>query len=218
MQNHECTSPCAWLRVRCCATSSQTGSNGTVRLFEDYEHLDRDCEFHNVTSHHITSHASHHITFPPSSVLSLSFRLANSIRHFVLRMLRVWAAAEAAFLVIMKLRQKHLAQRTRAPPIPRQLRDRNADRIFKTLQNPHTDSSPEDFISGWLRDAKHEDIKRDNILEFFAGSLYFKHLNELTEPEYKAVEEYVDNEISRENQAVEYAEGHNVNVKVGCSC
>lgn len=102
--------------------------------------------------------------------------------------LHVWMLGEAAFFLGVYLPWKaHLQHPAVHPPPPS--RPERAELFQRVTENL---SGPELYLSKWFMNAKIEDIKRDNLKEFFAWSLMNARYETIDEDEDAELEEYID--------------------------
>lgn len=98
--------------------------------------------------------------------LSVVFSLVSSL--FLLpfpipRALKVWLALEAAFYLAVYLPHKEYLQRAAKHPVPPCRQDRRE--LF--LRCHETIPDPDLYLRKWFRDAPADDIKRENVKDFF---------------------------------------------------
>lgn len=102
--------------------------------------------------------------------------------------LHVWMLGEAAFYLGVYLPLKAYRQQSAQHPPPPSRAERQE--LFRRVKDNATD--PELYLSKWFMNAKIEDIKRENVKEFFAWSLMNARLGRIDDDEHDELNGYVD--------------------------
>ena len=100
----------------------------------------------------------------------------------------IWMFGEAAFFLGVYLPTKAYLQRatTHPPPPSQPERQRLFQRVVANV------ADPELYLSKWFMNAKIEDIRRDNLREFFAWSLMNAPCESINDEEDAELDAYID--------------------------
>lgn len=102
--------------------------------------------------------------------------------------LHIWMFSEASFYLVVYLPFRAYLQRpaVHPPPVGRPERQNLLDRIKDNV------ADPELYLSEWFMNAKIEDIKRENLKEFFAWSFMNESPQSISDDEDAELDDYVD--------------------------
>ncbi|KAK3304693.1 uncharacterized protein B0T15DRAFT_568446 [Chaetomium strumarium] len=103
-----------------------------------------------------------HLIAPFSTLYSLARSLVHPL-HRVPHLLEVWLAPEATFYLLVYLPRRAYLQRVAVPPTTLCCEDRRL--LFRRCHDNIPD--PERYLSKWFLDAPAEEIRRENVKDFF---------------------------------------------------
>ena len=119
---------------------------------------------------------------------SIAFRRPVIARSPWLIALTTWCSAESLFFLLAYLPIKWQLQNPSPPPPPRGKTERHAliSKCFEDMPNPDL------YISKWFLNADIEDIKRENVRNFFAWSLLDAQYQDLDSADEAELDGYID--------------------------
>ena len=119
---------------------------------------------------------------------SIIFRTPLIARSRWLIALTTWCSAESLFFLCVYLPLKRQLQKPSPPPTRLSKKERNAliSRCFDNISNADS------YVSKWFLDADIEDIKRENVRNFFAWSLLDAQYQDLDSVEEVELDGYID--------------------------
>ena len=100
----------------------------------------------------------------------------------------IWMFGEAVFYLGVYLPWRTYLQRPALHPPPPSKEERQI--LFERVKD--NVSEPETYLSKWFMNAKIEDIKRENLKEFFAWSLMNGQLESIDDDEEAELDGYID--------------------------
>jgi hypothetical protein len=122
----------------------------------------------------------------PLSVLYCGFCIVQPPQSILAKALAAWAAIETAFYFLVYLPRRHTLQKPADHPEPLGPEKRKAlfDRCFTTIPNI------ERYLSGWFLSSPLEDIKRENMKDFFRWA--FLNTGDVDPADDEELETYVN--------------------------
>ncbi|KAI7864511.1 Alpha/Beta hydrolase protein [Spinellus fusiger] len=145
---------------------------------------------------------------------SLLFSVFNAIIPILSNILHIWLVLEVLFWIFfLTTRNRLQAERSNVKTMPKESRQVLFNNCIEAIDDI------EQWVTGWYYDAttienpKFEDIKKDNLYEWLAGSLWNDYLeNIITNPEDAAELQYYT-EYTEKSFNVKFTEGRNSNIR-----